>query len=110
MNQIRFRKFTLRREHHFLQVGSAYGLQAVIDDASAIHVTDDTPNGELRYRARFYFDPNSIDMNNSNSHVIFYGYAGASTEVIRLEFRRSSRTAWPTSPAGPANFQSWTPC
>jgi hypothetical protein len=36
----------------------AYGLQAGIDDNNSIYVTDDSPNAEARYRARFRFDPN----------------------------------------------------
>jgi len=70
-------------------IGS-YGMSAHIDDNDSIYVTDDTPNAEPRYRVRFYFDPNSIDMNNGNTHEIFLGYAGTSTEVLKLEFRRSS--------------------
>ena len=31
------------------------GMRAVVDDNTSIYVTDDTPNAELRYRARFYF-------------------------------------------------------
>ena len=45
------------------------------------------PTLEPRYRARFYFDPNSIPMANGNTHYIFYGYSGASTVVLRIEFR-----------------------
>jgi len=66
-----------------------YGMQAVIDDNNAIYVTDDRPNAEPRYRARFYFDPNTIVMASGNAHYIFYGYSGA-TVVLRLEFRKSS--------------------
>jgi hypothetical protein len=66
------------------------GLQALINDNNAIYVTDDSPNAEPRYRARFYFDPNSIAMKNSNAHYIFYGYSGASPVVLRVEFRISS--------------------
>ena len=40
----------------------ANGLQANINNNTAMYVTDDTPNAEPRYRARFYFDPNSIAM------------------------------------------------
>jgi hypothetical protein len=64
----------------------SYGLRAVIDDNVAIFVTDDSPSAESRYRARFYFDPNSITMSNNNAHYIFYGYTGASTIVLRIEF------------------------
>jgi hypothetical protein len=66
------------------------GLRAVINNTTSIYVTDDTPNAEARYRVRFYFDPNSITMSNGNAHYIFDGYAGTSTDVLRIEFRRSS--------------------
>lgn len=64
------------------------GVQAVIDDANTIYVTDDNPNAESRYRARFYFDSNSIPMASGDTHYIFKGFAGTSTEVLRLEFRQ----------------------
>jgi hypothetical protein len=63
------------------------GLQARIDDNTVIYVTDDTPTAEPRYRARFYFDPNAIEMDNGDGHHIFDGYAGTSTEVLRVRFR-----------------------
>ena len=66
-------------------VGS-YGLQVDI----AIYLTDDRPSAETRYRARFYFYSNSMLMTNSDAHYIFYGYSGASTVVLGLQFRRSS--------------------
>jgi hypothetical protein len=64
-----------------------YGLQAFIDDNNSIYVTNDSPNGEPRYRARFYFDPNSITMVNNDAHYLFYGYSGSSAVVLRVEFR-----------------------
>jgi hypothetical protein len=69
-------------------VGSQ-GLQALIDDVQAIYVTDDTPNAEPRYRARFYFDPNSLVMAGTDAHYIFKGFAGTSAEVVRMEIRPS---------------------
>jgi hypothetical protein len=68
----------------------AQGLQALINDANAIQVTDDSPNAEPRYRVRFYFDPNSIPMASGDAHFIFKGFMGTSTEVLRVEFRQSS--------------------
>jgi len=68
----------------------AHGLQAAISSNTAIYVTDDTPVAEPRYRARFYFDPNSITMSSGNAYYIFYGYAGASTVVLRIEYRFQS--------------------
>jgi hypothetical protein len=65
-------------------------MQALINNNNVIYVTDDSPNAEPRYRARFYFDPNSIAMVNGDVHRIFYGYSGASKVVLRVEFRRNS--------------------
>jgi parallel beta-helix repeat protein len=66
------------------------GLQAVLDDNQAVFVTDDRPNAETHYRARFYFDPNTIQMANGNVHNLLNGYAGTSTLVLRLQFRCSN--------------------
>jgi hypothetical protein len=70
-------------------VGSQ-GLQALIDDTVSIYVNDDTPNAEMRYRARFYFDPNSITMASGDAHFIFKGFIGTATDVLQVEFRSSA--------------------
>lgn len=70
-------------------VGS-HGLQTVIDDTNTIYVTDDTPNAEPRYRARFYFDPNSMTMSSGDAHFIFKGFMGTSNDVLQVEFRNSA--------------------
>jgi hypothetical protein len=69
-------------------LNGSYGVQAVINDNNAIYVTDNTPNAEPHYRARFYFDPNSIVMADRDSHYIFYGYSGTAP-VLRVELRNS---------------------
>ncbi|MEA3439771.1 MAG: RHS repeat-associated core domain-containing protein, partial [Chloroflexota bacterium] len=66
-----------------------YGMQAVIDDNNAIYVTDDTPNGETEYVARFYFDPNSISMAEGDNHTLFYGLKDVISPVVRVELRYS---------------------
>ena len=68
----------------------AQGMQAALDDNNTIYVTDDSPNIEPRYRARFYFDPNSIPMFSGDAHYIFKAFRGTSTEVLRIEFRQSA--------------------
>jgi len=68
----------------------SYGLQAVIDDNNSIYVTDDSPNAETRYHARFYFDTNSILMRNNDNHYLFHGYTGTSTAVVRVQLRYSN--------------------
>ena len=67
----------------------ANGMQAVINDTTSMYVEDKTPNLEPRYRARFYFDPNSVTMANGDMHTIFYGFSG-STSVLRVDFRFSA--------------------
>jgi uncharacterized protein YjiK len=70
-------------------VGSR-GMSALMDDNTNIYVTDDSPNAEPRYRARFYFDPNSVAMASGDTQNIFNGYMGASTVVMKVVFRFSS--------------------
>jgi hypothetical protein len=65
------------------------GMQALINDNNTIFVTDDTPNAEAVYNARFYFDPNSITMASGDNHFILYGYSGSKV-VLRVQFRFSS--------------------
>jgi hypothetical protein len=69
-------------------VGS-YGLQAVINDNTALYVTDDHPNAEARYRVRFSFDPNSLVMVSGDGHYLFYGYSNT-TPVVQVIFRFSN--------------------
>ena len=66
-----------------------YGLQVRIGDNHPIYVGDNSPNAARHYRARFYFDPNSIIMVNNDAHYLFYGYTGTSAVVLRVEFRFS---------------------
>jgi hypothetical protein len=68
----------------------AQGLQAVIDDVNPIYITDDSPNAEQHYRARFYFDPNSIIMASTDAHFIFKGFMGTGADVLQVEFRNSA--------------------
>jgi hypothetical protein len=74
-------------------IGSC-GMQALIDDNTGIYVADYTPLAEPHYRARFYFDPNSISMVNGNSHNIFYGITGSSTTLFRIGFRYTTATGY----------------
>jgi hypothetical protein len=67
-------------------VGSQ-GLQAVINDNNPLYVADDTPSAEARYRARFYFDPNTMSMGKNNDLVIFAGYDPSGTAVLQLVLR-----------------------
>jgi len=65
----------------------SYGLQARIDNNNPLYVTDEHPSAEMHYRARFYFDPNSIVMSNKDQHFIFEGYASNGDAILGIEFR-----------------------
>ncbi|MCB9423086.1 MAG: S8 family serine peptidase [Ardenticatenaceae bacterium] len=69
-------------------VGSK-GLAALIDNKTAMYLRDDSPVSEPRYRARFYFDPDSIQMRSGDTHRILAARS-SSAEIIYLDFRYSS--------------------
>ncbi|MFZ2095373.1 MAG: SBBP repeat-containing protein, partial [Anaerolineales bacterium] len=68
-----------------------YGMKVTINDGDTLAVTDDTPDNESHYFARFYFDPNSIRMSSGDAHQIFQGYtelAGFGL-IIKIQLRKS---------------------
>jgi RHS repeat-associated protein len=71
-------------------LAGTYGMQVQINSTTARYVVDSQPADESRYRARFYFDPNSITMANGDAHYIFYGYHGGPTVILRIELQYSS--------------------
>ena len=68
-----------------------FGLQALINDNNSIYVTDETPDVETHYRARFYFDLNSIAMAKNDQHVIFDGAAASGSKAFELELRSTGK-------------------
>ena len=53
--------------------------QAIVDDQSGLYVQDDSPTGETRYRARFYFDPAAFDPGEASGNLrtrVFLAFAG----------------------------------
>ena len=55
-----------------------------------MYVRDDSPNAETRYRARFYFDPNSISMASGSYVYLLTGRDPANTVILYIQFYRSS--------------------
>jgi hypothetical protein len=68
------------------------GLQAVVNDNTALYVWDITPASESRYRARFYFDPNSIGMASGDLHYILQGLTGSGTNVFTVQLNNNTGT------------------
>ncbi|MEO8392377.1 MAG: choice-of-anchor Q domain-containing protein, partial [Chloroflexota bacterium] len=69
---------------------STYGLQVPIASTASAYVTDDSPNAEAHYRARFYFDPNSLVMANGSNFFLVYAYQGTSTVVLQMQMQFSN--------------------
>ena len=70
-------------------LSGTYGMQAVIDDNYSLYVQDDTPDGEIYYRASFEFDPNNISMSNGNEHEILVVYSETSEAILNIHLRYS---------------------
>ncbi|MEK6752903.1 MAG: hypothetical protein AABZ00_11640 [Chloroflexota bacterium] len=68
-------------------VGS-YGMEALIDDTMDIDVTDVSPNNETHYSARFYLNPNSVNLPNNESMYVFTGSDDAYNWKLCLGMRR----------------------
>jgi hypothetical protein len=75
--------------------GTAFGLQAFVNDTGSLYVQDNSPDEESYYRARFHFDPNDFDPGVANGKLrtrimlAFGGGDGAPTRrlmavVLRL--------------------------
>lgn len=67
-----------------------YGLQAAFTNKTNMFVRNDSPTGETRYRARFYFNPNSISMATGDNITLFQGLDAGGTIVFSIQFNRSS--------------------
>jgi hypothetical protein len=71
---------------------TAMGLQAAVDDQAGLYVQDDSPQGEGRYRARFYLDPTGYDPGESSLHFrtrVFLAFADAPLKrVVQVVLRR----------------------
>jgi len=84
------------------------GMQVLINDTTNMTVTDQSPNAEPHYRARFYFDPNSISMADGLDFYILTGYdtssafqvqLGYSAGNYRIRLRQTNDSAGTTSTA-----------
>lgn len=73
--------------------GTSFGLRAVINDQNPLFVRNDSPNGESRYRARFYFDPNGFDPGEAESHFrtrVLIAHDSADQRVVTIVVQRRS--------------------
>lgn len=67
----------------------AWGLRATINDLTGLYVRDNSPANESRYRAEFLFDPNSLTMAISDTHLIFQANTPTAS-VVQLSLQYSA--------------------
>lgn len=67
-----------------------YGLEVAFSNKVNMLVRNDSPTAETRYRARFYFHPNSIAMATGDNITLFQGLDAAGSIVLSIQFNRSS--------------------
>jgi hypothetical protein len=67
-----------------------YGLEVAFSNKVNMLVRNDSPSAETRYRARFYFHPNSIAMATGDNITVFQGLDAAGSVVLSIQFNRSS--------------------
>jgi hypothetical protein len=67
-----------------------YGLQAAFTNTTNMLVRNDSPTAEPSYRARFYFNPNSISMATGDNITLFQALDTGGSIVLSIQFNRSS--------------------
>jgi uncharacterized protein YjiK len=77
-----------------ISVGAAlagnYGLKATFTNTTNMLVRNDSPTAETRYRARFYFNPNSISMVTGDNITLLQGLDAGGKVLLAIQFNRSS--------------------
>jgi hypothetical protein len=68
-------------------VGSR-GMQALINDNNALYVHTTLPASQSRYRMRFYFHPNSVQMAEGDMFNIYNAYNSAGSTNLMIRMRR----------------------
>lgn len=71
---------------------TSYGLQCVVDDTNRLYgLMNQLDTGTGKFRARFYFDKNTLAVPNATYFNIFLWHAtGASNYIFRLSFRHTA--------------------
>jgi hypothetical protein len=67
-------------------VQSGADFSAILDSSldSDAYVSDDSPNGETRYRARGYVDLDGVTLSPTNNLLHFIGYSNLGSQVFRV--------------------------
>lgn len=71
-------------------LAGSYGLQATFNNTTGMYVRDDSPAAEPRYRARFYFTPNSVTMLSGAYAYLLTGHDASNRVILFIQFYRNS--------------------
>jgi len=71
-------------------LAGSYGMRATFTNTTTMFARDDSPNAEPRYRARFFFNPNSISMASGDYITLLQGLDAGGQIVFAVQFNRSS--------------------
>ena len=71
-------------------LSGTYGLQATFTNTANMFVRNDSPTAETRYRARFYFNPNSITMATGDNIILLQGLDAGGQVILSIQLNRSS--------------------
>lgn len=89
-----------------------FGLEVVFDNSFPKYVQDDQPSAETHYLARFFFDPNSIQMADFDDHILFWtlGEEGETVALLILQrwFGEYKLIVATFDDIGRLRFGSWT--
>ena len=71
--------------------GSGYGLQAVVDDTSALYGQVNVSLASAAFRYRFYFDPNGVSMGNGDEfRLVDFCDGGSVRQFVDVEYSGSA--------------------
>jgi hypothetical protein len=91
----------------------SFSLNSLIDNTTAMYLTDDTANSETAFRSRFYVDPNTITMASGDEFSMTSGRASsASTYHVQLGYYTGTGYRVRSviyNDAGTATYGNWVP-
>jgi hypothetical protein len=94
-------------------LGGTRGLQVQITNTADRYLLDLRPSAELRYRARFRWSPNAVQMAAGSAHDLFSGYSGSGSRIFRIQLQYAAGgyqlRAGVLPNSGAETFTAWVP-
>src|SRR5690606_3188007 len=84
-----------------------YGMEALVDDDADLEISVENPSNLKHYSARFYLNPNSIDMPYSESMYLFVGDDDIEGWIACLGMERMGERYYTLSLCGTDDGDDW---